>query len=156
MSLSTNIDLCDAAGIESPVVVSEGVIDAETLRKKIKEAVEERDLYWREQIREADGAQRRRAADEAREMLRKRLCELQKIEKVKQDQLVDAKEALEKTVTQYEEEITRLKAQTVELRTEVEAGKHIIHQFSQLMKDKASSVCQYCRRSGTLPPIPSR
>mmetsp|Transcript_13942 Transcript_13942/g.36020 ORF Transcript_13942/g.36020 Transcript_13942/m.36020 type:complete len:184 (+) Transcript_13942:101-652(+) len=49
-------------------------------------------------------------------------------------------------------ELAHLRRENTELTGEAEVGKLMVGQFSKLMADKASQVCQYCRRSGTLRP----
>eukprot|EP00747_Dinoflagellata_sp_TGD_P182200 gnl/TRDRNA2_/TRDRNA2_36331_c1_seq1.p1 gnl/TRDRNA2_/TRDRNA2_36331_c1~~gnl/TRDRNA2_/TRDRNA2_36331_c1_seq1.p1 ORF type:complete len:182 (+),score=37.83 gnl/TRDRNA2_/TRDRNA2_36331_c1_seq1:77-547(+) len=115
----------------------------------IDAVIEQRDAYWRSRIE--GELQVNRVHIEA--SFKKKLAAERS---ALQDQLNDKTsqcEEMEERVRILEEENRQLRAQNGELNSELEAGKAMIAQFSKLMADKASQVCQYCRRSGTLKPI---
>lgn len=100
--------------------------------------------------------QRRRVMGEAQEYIRQKIVEYQNASKTRMDEFLDEKENLKNALAEKEDQIKSLNDEIDKLKKEVESGKSIIQQFSELVKDKTSSVCRYCRRSGTLPPIPLR
>ncbi|CEL91682.1 unnamed protein product [Vitrella brassicaformis CCMP3155] len=73
-------------------------------------------------------------------------------------QIEDTKEENQRLKAEFhelQERIAKLEKINKFQATEIESGKAMIEQFSSLMRAKADQVCQYCRRSGTLPPMPN-
>lgn len=114
--------------------------------------IEQRDIYWRGRV---DGEMRvakaRIDAHWHKELMHERLRLQEEL-----NEQITRREALETKQHFLEKELTVVRGENSELRSELQAGKLMIAQFSKLMADKASQICQYCRRSGTLKPLPMR
>lgn len=118
----------------------------------VMQAVEERDEYWRSRI--AGELQVHRVHLEA-QFQQKLLHE----RTLFQDELNAATQKAETLEFQHRalvDELNELRRANGELHSELEAGKLMVSQLANLLTAKASQVCQYCRRSGTLAPLPNR
>lgn len=126
----------------------------ETFKKEIRRLLDQRDALWKERLELSH-----RNKDILKKCPVERSTTTQKIiheQRATIDRLTNECLQFKRKVDDQENTITCLKKQVTSLIKDLDAGKRIIRQFSDLMKDKTDNICQYCRRSGTLPPLPTR
>eukprot|EP01070_Trichotokara_eunicae_P008827 Trichotokara_eunicae@DN5891_c0_g1_i3.p3 len=70
-----------------------------------------------------------------------------------------AKNAMRRALKEQETELSNLRtenefltSQLVELSQEITSGRALLSQMSVMMQEKATQVCRFCQRSGTMPP----
>eukprot|EP00397_Hematodinium_sp_SG-2012_P034527 GEMP01037040.1.p1 GENE.GEMP01037040.1~~GEMP01037040.1.p1 ORF type:complete len:178 (+),score=36.05 GEMP01037040.1:101-634(+) len=117
-------------------------------------ALNERDEYWQGRIRAELEVTKAKIEQNVRSSLHRQQSLYNDDTRKEVAELNKRCDKAESTVEQMTERISELEREKDALASELVAGKAIIEQFSKLMADKANGICQYCRRSGTLRPIP--